>query len=683
MRLRRQLLLVSLVVLSLPWAGCQYIRQVEQVLRDGQLKALEATARAVAAHLESQAAVIDLPPHAAIYNPSHQTYLHPLRNPAIVDSYDVEWRGLELHGQTYRLNSHPELGLSAVGGIYKDDIYLFFNITDLSLDHHNPASADSGDHLILRTFGEGLALREYFFRSGGTGSLTARYHNDQGEIRQEHRIHGEWRETDSGYGLELSLPRDLAPLGFDFRYRDASSPAPVVLGSYNPFDYPAPWVSTVPSLEDIVDAYSSESLRISVFNPHQWLLAQSGSLRVEADEDAYHASSWLDWLYRLAIGQQQFPPLSDARGTGRLISEDAYLALQGLGVWNWYQRGHQRVGRVALPIKADDKVVGFVTVEESSDPWLAETNLAFRGLLFYTLLATGLATVALLSYASWLSWRIGRLKRAADNAVGDDGKIRPELLQSTAGDEIGELARGYGQLLTRLKDYTDYLRGLSNKLSHELRTPLAVMKSSLDNLDHEELSKEASTYVQRARDASQRLSNILTAMSSASRIEESIQQAQLEELDLQQLLNDLVQAYGTTYPERQISLSVEESIHGYTVRVAPDLIVQMLDKLVDNAVDFCPVDGAITLSLSRHKQLLTLAVSNTGPLLPEHMQTQLFDSLVSLRPQATSTDGKSHLGLGLYIVRLVADFHGGRVQASNLEDGSGVSFSVSFPTAKA
>lgn len=677
MRLHRQLLLVSLFVLSLPWAGCQYIRQVEQVLRDGQLKALEATARAVAAHLEGQAALIDLPEHPAIYIPEYQTYLHPLRSHAIVDGYDVEWRGPGLRGQHYAL-SESGLALTAMGGIYEDNIYLFFTIEDPTLDHHRPGELHSGDRLILRTLAEDQAVRKYIFRSGGTGTITARYRNESQAVRQEHRIRGEWRESDGGYALELSLPRSLAPRGFDFHYRDASTPAQATLGSYNPVDYPAPWVTTHVLLEDILAPYSSDSLRISILNPHHWLLAQTGNLQQEPDEEAETETAGLDWLYRLILGRDTFPTLDEARWTGRLDSAEVEQALQGEPARDWYQQGSQRVGRVVLPIRAQGRVAGAVVVEESSDALLAETNLAFRGLLLYTLLATGLATLALLSYASWLSWRIRRLKKAADLAVGEDGKIKPELMQSRAGDEIGDLARGYGQLLTRLKDYTDYLRSLSNKLSHELRTPLAVMKSSLENLDHERAGEEASTYIQRAREASQRLSNILNAMSSASRVEESIHQAQREEVELNRLLEDLVQAYSHTYPEADIRLEIEPSTLGYSLNVAPDLIVQMLDKLVDNALDFCPPEGQITLSLARDRQQLTLAVSNTGPLLPEHMQGQLFDSLVSVRSGAGG-NGKSHLGLGLYIVRLIVDFHGGQVRATNLADGSGVSFIISLP----
>ena len=102
----------------------------------------------------------------------------------------------------------------------------------------------------------------------------------------------------------------------------------------------------------------------------------------------------------------------------------------------------------------------------------------------------------------------------------------------------------------------------------------------------------------------------------------------------------------------------------------------MLDKLVDNAVGFSPPGSCIDIELAATGQELALSVANRGSRLPAHMREQLFDSLVSIRPQA---DGRPHLGLGLHVVALVAKFHGGGAAAADLADGSGVVFTVRFP----
>jgi len=116
--------------------------------------------------------------------------------------------------------------------------------------------------------------------------------------------------------------------------------------------------------------------------------------------------------------------------------------------------------------------------------------------------------------------------------------------------------------------------------------------------------------------------------------------------------------------------------------VVPDAINQMLDKLVQNAIDFArAIEGApIKISLRRDVKNIILSVENKGSLLPQNSKeiAQLFDSMVSKRSVESH---EAHLGLGLYIARLIAEFHGGTIAAANLEDGSGVIFWVTLPGA--
>ena len=100
----------------------------------------------------------------------------------------------------------------------------------------------------------------------------------------------------------------------------------------------------------------------------------------------------------------------------------------------------------------------------------------------------------------------------------------------------------------------------------------------------------------------------------------------------------------------------------------------MLDKLVDNAVSFSAEGDEISVALCIYGNETRIDVTNPGPPLPERMRTQMFDSMVSVRPNKDS----KHLGLGLYIAKLIADGHGGRIQAENIEGG--VSISVLLPS---
>jgi len=131
-------------------------------------------------------------------------------------------------------------------------------------------------------------------------------------------------------------------------------------------------------------------------------------------------------------------------------------------------------------------------------------------------------------------------------------------------------------------------------------------------------------------------------------------------------------SYGIAFPERAFATELPE--HPVPIEGAPDLIVQMLDKLVDNAVDFSPVGATITLRLRLEPHSAVVEVDNPGPPLSPDIRDRLFESLWQSR--ATDSDNRPHFGLGLYIVRLIAEFHGGNASASSLPDDAGARFTI-------
>ena len=144
-----------------------------------------------------------------------------------------------------------------------------------------------------------------------------------------------------------------------------------------------------------------------------------------------------------------------------------------------------------------------------------------------------------------------------------------------------------------------------------------------------------------------------------------------EQFDLRTVLESTITAYRDVYKER--SFTFDCVLPEATTTGSPELLIQMLDKLVDNAVDFSKQGDAVTIGLATTDNGLTVTVMNPGPPLPERMRTQMFDSMVSVRAGKNSR----HLGLGLYVARLIAAGHGGRLSADNVEGG--VIFRVLLP----
>ena len=258
--------------------------------------------------------------------------------------------------------------------------------------------------------------------------------------------------------------------------------------------------------------------------------------------------------------------------------------------------------------------------------------------------------------------------------MGPKGEIETRLPGQNSADELGDLARSFADLLARLDAYTGYLKGLAGKLSHELRTPIAVVTTSADNLDAEIESESARVFLQRLRQGALRLERIVSSMSEATRIEQAIQDTERQPFDVVGVVRQAVQSYQDIHRDYRFTFAGPEG--PMRILGSPELIAQLLDKLIDNAVEFASGDGKILVTVSDDDICCRLTVANEGPPLPDGMATQLFDSLVSVRP--TKSD-RPHLGFGLNIVRLIADFHGGRVAAANSAEPKGCIFSVYLP----
>jgi dedicated sortase system histidine kinase len=422
----------------------------------------------------------------------------------------------------------------------------------------------------------------------------------------------------------------------------------------------------------ILKGLERASSRIWVVSRDYRVLALAGSLkRPDAPEPGF-AQRALGWL--LAPPTEDFDDAiaEDAVAAGREVA----AALQGAASTRTRNTldGRAVVISTAQPIWVGNEVHGAVVVEETTNRIASLRSLALERLLVVTLAVFALVAALLLWFATRISNRIRRLSDEAEAAIDARGRVTRLTTASDANDEIGDLSRSFSTVLGRLARYNAYLEALAGRLSHELRTPVAVVRSSLENLHGERTPEETRTYVARAEEGLARLGTILSRMTEASRLEQGLSAAERERFDAAAVVRGCVEGYRLAYSPRVFEVTVPAE--PVTVLGAADLYAQMLDKLVENAVDFAAAGTAIRISLGNDA---ILRVENHGAPLPDAIRESLFDSMVSLR--AERSGGEPHLGLGLYIARLIAEFHGGSLRAGNLPRESGVVFEVALPRA--
>ncbi|MBT8123327.1 MAG: proteobacterial dedicated sortase system histidine kinase, partial [Gammaproteobacteria bacterium] len=186
--------------------------------------------------------------------------------------------------------------------------------------------------------------------------------------------------------------------------------------------------------------------------------------------------------------------------------------------------------------------------------------------------------------------------------------------------------------------------------------------------------------MQRAQEGIKRLNTILTNMSEATRLEHSLQSSEKEVFNLTKLVQGCTEGYRAAYNEYIFETDICKT--DLQVDGVPENIAQLIDKVVANAVEFSHNKDPIKIMLSKEMGQARLTIINNGPLLSEEMQGRLFESMVSVREQAhKKSSGKSetHLGIGLYIARLIAEFHQGHITIENNNDQTGVVATIWLP----
>jgi dedicated sortase system histidine kinase len=666
MNLKRQLLLVSLLTLVLPWAGYQFIHETESALRRGQQQMLAGTARAIAdslAQYRDEFPETTGPDHAV----SDQLYAHRLERGPEIDGYFDDWT---LRRESLRMLRGVDGPIYFAVGIFDEAVYLYVEVSDRNVVYAQPGTIapDDGprfaDRVSLISMRPPDLNETIGFAAEAPGQIVAYVQNEFG-FRPDPTIRAYWQDVPQGFQIEARIPASRLGkhLGVVVSNTAGELEAPVRSRSFTART-PAPFVTPSTRLIEAATASAQDGMRLLVTDRAGWRIGFGGDLATASAEPVSASSAWLRIAYDALVESGADAALAQPDPAGR--EQQAYIetALEGTESVSWFRspESGRAIVAVAAPIKVERATIGAVVLQQGTDEILSLTNQGLVRLMNFTLIATLLVAATLLGYATWLSRRIRRLSVAAEAAL-DGAKLSSTLPSADAGDEVGDLSRSFSQVLRQLGDYNDYLRTLASKLSHELRTPLAIVTSSLENLDHEPLNETSQGYAARARDGADRLRRILTAMSEASRVEELMEHADPETFDLAAALRSTVAAYRDVYPGREIRLETE--LDSAMTRGAPELIIQMLDKLVDNAVDFSAANDTITVGLTTGEGLWVLTVSNPGPPLPEQMRSQLFDSMVSVR---RGGDDK-HLGLGLYVAKLIAEGHRGTIGARNSDDG--------------
>ncbi len=356
----------------------------------------------------------------------------------------------------------------------------------------------------------------------------------------------------------------------------------------------------------------------------------------------------------LAYSQDCEVPVTDRN------SPEGMAVLQGLplliedvqSVWQKLHPINRRLAELSrtksliiVPLKANDHILGILTVDRTHEPSLTKDDLELM-----TTLANHVA-IALDNAAAY--------QQIEEWNVGLELKIRER---------------------TEALEQADRLRSqFLSHVSHELRTPLTSIKGFVQNLLDGltgPLNEKQQRYLIRMLDNSDRLIRMIEDLLDRTRIEAGRLEVHPVDVDLESCLTDAIEQLRPLASAKRQRLGISARDTRIEVWADRDRLIQVAVNLLQNAVKYTPEDGEILVAIeSSSPRFVRILVRDTGPGIPTEDLEKIFDPF--FRVQHGQRSGPKGLGLGLSIVKTLVELQGGTVTAGNRpEGGAEVSFTI-------
>jgi len=370
-------------------------------------------------------------------------------------------------------------------------------------------------------------------------------------------------------------------------------------------------------------------------------------------------------------GEDNFPLYREARVQRAADYDEVTGALAGQspGMVRLDRQG-RLVLSVAVPVQRYRQVLGALML--SKDGAVVDAAVDDRRRDILIVCGVAFAVTVLLSFylAGTIARPIRRLAQAADQVRSAKGRQFEIPDFSRRGDEIGDLSDSLRAMTDALWARLDAIEAFAADVAHEIKNPLTSLRSAVETVARVEDPEQQKKLMSIILDDVQRLDRLISDISDASRLDAELSRAEIDPVDLGELLRALVavQEAGERADAPRFRLDVLDhqdlSVPGIEGRLG-----QVFRNLISNAVTFSPPGGTIRLSAQRQGDDVVVSISDEGPGIPEGKLEAVFQRFYTERPAGEKFG--THSGLGLSISKQIVDAHGGDIRAANRHDESG------------
>jgi len=331
----------------------------------------------------------------------------------------------------------------------------------------------------------------------------------------------------------------------------------------------------------------------------------------------------------------------------------------------------------SAPIVVNDEQVGMVFVRVfGSETLLTQAdqdfrNKSYQAMIFASLFSVLVAILAGFILARLLSRPINSITNAARALKEGNYSARTHM---AGEDEIARLGKTFDQMADSVEANRDMERRLVTDVAHELRTPLMAIQSTVEAMidgvfaaDEERLETLNSEV--------RRLSRLVDALLKLSRLENRANPVEFSKVDLVEMVDTVVATHQTYVEESGLEFTYHHDPHVYVYGNA-DMLRQATANLISNAVRYTPEGGSVRVSVTQGELMGTIVVQDTGIGFTDEEAKNVFSRF--WRADAGRTRESGGLGIGLSVVKEIADRHGGWVRAEG-KPNEGARFTIYIP----
>ena len=302
----------------------------------------------------------------------------------------------------------------------------------------------------------------------------------------------------------------------------------------------------------------------------------------------------------------------------------------------------------------------------------------------FTVLAAEFLLIALAVLVVWLSMRraIAPISEAARDLEKRTHHTQEPLDDSQVPQEIRPLTAALNDLLTRLQQALTLQRQFVADAAHQLRTPLTALKLHLENAQSTNQTSEVAAMLDQIQLASNRATRLAQQLLTLAESEEQLLRGDRSPINLRSLLNETVQLWQPQAERKSISmaLSFDPEDQEITMLGYPDLLIQVMNNLIDNALRYCPAGSRVHLHALQSEHSIQISVEDNGPGIAASERPLVIrrfyrgDQSPNAQPEQAAGSG-----LGLAIAFEIMTRLGGRFEITDPASGRGTRIELMLP----